>query len=388
MKKYQGKKYLTKACATAAIVGLLMTGCAPKRGGDETTAAPTQAGTVADPSVAVTEPSTENAPLDPNQYVIDLDSINVSEFIDLSKVKDLKIQTSDVTASDAFIKYQTSQDLVNNYGFTLATKDGAVEGGDTVTIDYKGYINGIRFDGGTAANAELGIGSGRFIPGFEEGIIGRRVGDEFDLNVTFPEDYSDKDFAGKKAVFKVTLKKIQTLPEVTDDQLKEKTKEKYTSYKTYAEEKAEEIKKNYHDSIILGKIMAAVTEKKEHEGLIDEYVKEQLANVDRACAAYGVDRLTYLNSTGYSVDEFEALLKDNGKAYAKQKLTILGICREEGMKIEDGELENFKKKLLEDYKEQVKSEEELLKIMTEDELEYQLLYEKFLEYLKNYKTVD
>ncbi|MBO7515923.1 MAG: FKBP-type peptidyl-prolyl cis-trans isomerase [Lachnospiraceae bacterium] len=388
MKKYQGKKFLTKACAMATAVGLLMTGCSPKRGGDETTAAPTQAGTVADPSGDSTEPSTESYLLDPNQYVIDLDSINVSDFLDLSKVKNLKIKTSDVTAGEAFIKYQISQDLINNYGFELATKEGAVEGGDTVTIDYKGYINGVRFDGGTAADAELGIGSGRFIPGFEEGIIGRSAGESFDLSVTFPEDYQDTDFAGKAAIFKVTLKKIQTLPEVTDDQLKEKTKEKYTSYKTYAEEKTEEIKKNYHDSIILGKIMSAVTEKKEHEGLIDEYVKEQLANVDRACAAYGIDRLTYLNSTGYTADQFEALLKDNGKAYAKQKLTILGICRDEGMVIKDGEMEAFKQKLLEDYKEQVKSEEELLKIMTEDELEYQLLYEKFLEYLKDYKTVD
>ena len=127
-------------------------------------------------------------------------------------------------------------------------------------------------------------------------------------------------------------------------------------------------------------------EKKQHEGLVNEYVQDQLARVDSMCASYGIDRLTYLNAYGYAADEFEKMLKENGQAYAKQKLTILGICREEGYKIEDGEMEEFKKRLVSDYK--LENEEKLMEIMTSDELEYQLFYDKFLNYLKNYETVD
>ncbi|MBR5347990.1 MAG: FKBP-type peptidyl-prolyl cis-trans isomerase [Lachnospiraceae bacterium] len=387
MKKYQSKKFLAKACATTAIVGLLMTGCGSKRGDDTTTEASqttTQAGTNADPSGESTEPTT-SAVIDPNDYVVDLDSIVISDYLDISKVKDLKIKTSDVTATDTFIKYNVDISLVNNYGLTLTEQNRAVKAGDTVTIDYKGYINGIRFDGGVASGYELGIGSGKFIPGFEDGIIGHTVNDEFDLRVTFPEDYSDKDYAGREAVFKVKISKIQAL-ETTDNEVKEKTSGKYETYQAFFDEKSVEVKQNYHDSIILGKIMSVVDEKKQHEGLVNEYVQDQLARVDSMCASYGVDRLTYLNALGYDASEFESILRENGQAYAKQKLTILAICREEGYKIEDGEMEEFKKRLVTDYK--LENEEKLMEIMTADELEYQLFYDKFLEYLKNYKTED
>ena len=390
MKKYFGKKVMTKTCAAAAIVGLLMTGCAPKRGGDATTAADPSATTAeagtTDPSGSQ-EGTTEYAGVDPKAAVIDLASISVSDYLDMSKVKDLKIKTSDVTASDAFIKYNIAAALASNYGFTWEDVDRTVEAGDLVTIDYKGYINDILFNGGTAEDYELGIGSGKFIPGFEDGIIGKKVGVEFDLPVTFPEDYQEASYAGKDAVFKVTVKKIQAMPTPTDEQIKEKSKDKYTTYRAFYDETAAEIKQNYHDSIILGRIMSVIDEKKEHEGLINEYVQQQLYNVDRACESYNTDRLTYLNYLGYTADQFESILRENGKAYSKQKLTILGICRDEGLEIKDGELDAFKKKLVEQYDE-LTSEEQLMELMAEDELEYQLYYDKFLEYLKNYKTVD
>ena len=390
MKKYQSKKIIAKAFATAAIAGLLMTGCASKRGDDTTTVAgdtSTQAGTnAADPSGESTEPTTAYQGIDPNEYVVDLDSIVISDYLDLSKVKDLKIKTSDVTASDAFIKYGVDSSLASELSIALEEKNRPVQAGDTVTIDYKGYMNDVPFSGGTAENYELGIGSGKFIPGFEDGIIGHTAGEEFDINVTFPEEYSEKDYAGKDAVFKIKIKKIQGLPTVSDEEIKERSEGKYETYQAYFDLKAEEYKKNYHDSIILGKIMAVVEEKKQHDGLINEYVQDQLARVDQMCATYGIDRLTYLNAYGYAADEFEKILKENGQAYAKQKLTILGICREMGFKIEDGEMEEFKQKLIKDYS--LETEEKLMSIMTSDELEYQLFYDKFLDYLADYKTVD
>jgi len=385
MKKYAGKKFVAKTCAGMAIIGLLMTGCDSKRGKDETTAADATTEAATDSSQ---EETTAYVPADPNDFVVDLDSINVSEYIDLSKVNDLEIKTSEVTASDAYIQYSIASSLVNTYGFTLSEKtEGTAAAGDTVTIDYKGYMNDIPFSGGTDTDAEVIIGSSKFIPGFEEGIIGKKVDDEFDIRLSFPEDYDEKDYAGKAAVFKVTLKKIQSVGEVTDEAIKEKTSGKFTTYKEFVEKTTEEAKKNYHNSVILGKILAVVEEKKQNEALINEYVQEQFYKIDADCARYGVDRLTYFNAIGIAVDELELMLKENGISYAKQKLTILGICREKGFEIKDGEMAEFKKKLIDEY-DTLTSEEDLAKIMTEDELEYQLYFEKFIEYLNDYKTVD
>ena len=386
MKKYFGKKLMTKTCAAVVAVGLLMTGCAPKRGGDATTAADTTAD-VPGTSSDVEGTTAEYVPADPKSAVIELASIDVNDYIDMSQLKDLQIKTSDVIASDAFIKYNIAAALASNYGFSWETVDRAVEPGDLVVIDYKGTINGILFNGGTAEDAELGIGSGKFIPGFEDGIIGKKAGVEFDLPVTFPENYQEPNYAGKDAVFKVTVKKVQKMQDDTDEQIKEKSKDKYATYKEFYDATSAEIKQNYHDSIILGRIMSVIEEKKQHEGLINEYVQQQLYNVDRICMNYGIDRVTYLNGAGITVDEFESMLKENGQAYSKQKLTILGICRQEGLDIKEGELDAFKQKLVDQYDE-LTSVDQLADLMAEDELEYQLYYDKFLEYLKNYKTVD
>lgn len=387
MKKYFGKKVMTKTCAAVVAVGLLMTGCASKRGGDATSADPS-ATTAEGESGSAVEGTTEYAGVDPKAAVVPLDTINVDDYLDMSKLKDLKVMTSEVTASEALIKYNVSTALESNFGFTWEEVDRLVEAGDLVILDYKGYINDIPFNGGSAEDAELGIGSGKFIPGFEEGIIGEPANKEFNVYVTFPENYQEASYSGKDAVFKVTVKKIKAIATPTDEQIKEKSEGKYETYKAFYDATAEQIKQNYHDSILLGKILSVIDEKKEHEGLINEYIQQQLYRVDRACAAAGTDRLSYLNYLGIDALGFESYLKEEGKAYAKQKLAIMGICKQEGLDvIKEGEMDAFKQKLVDQYDE-LKDVNQLMEIMAEDELVYQLYYERFLEYLKDIKTVD
>ena len=145
--------------------------------------------------------------------------------------------------------------------------------------------------------------------------------------------------------------------------------------------------REYHQSsYIFDNMMANVIEKKQHEGLINEYVLQQYNRIDQICAAYGMDRSLYYSAAGYTEAEIDNMLKENGADYAKQKLMILGICRQEGYEIEDSELAKLKQELIEEY--ELGDEETLLSYMTEDDIKDQLYYEKFRDYIKNYTIED
>lgn len=356
--------------------------------------ASTEAGTegsTAEPASAnsteeATEAAIEYPTLDLNEVVVPLDSIDVAEYIDLSKVNSMVIRSDEVKVNEASIKYNIAYYLQQEFGFTLEEVDRPVEGGDTVIIDYAGSVDGELFDGGSDTNYELGIGSESFIPGFEDGIIGKKTGDEFDLPVTFPEDYRATHLAGKDAVFHVTVNGVKALQEVTDDMIREKSEGKYETLKAYQDEIENEMREYHQSSYIFDNMMANVIEKKQHEGLINEYVLQQYNRIDQICAAYGMDRSLYYSAAGYTEAEIDNMLKENGADYAKQKLMILGICRQEGYEIEDSELAKLKQELIEEY--ELGDEETLLSYMTEDDIKYQLYYEKFRDYIKNYKIED
>ena len=335
---------------------------------------------------AETEAPIELPTFDPREVVVPLDSIDVFEYVDLSGIDDLKIKNEDIAVSDAILKYNVNTSLMSEFGYSLVEVDRPVEGGDTVVIDYEGFIDGTAFDGGKDTDSELGIGSESFIPGFEDGIIGKKKGDTFDVEVTFPEEYHAEDLAGKPAVFKVTIKAIKALPEVTDADLNEKSEGAYTSFKAYSDEVEGEIRAYYHDSFVGNKIMSVVKEKKQHEGLINEYLQQQYYRLDQMCAIYGIDRTTYLENAGYTEGEFETLLKENGVDYALQKLTILGICRKNGYEVKDGDIADLKKSLIEEN--DLENEETLMQYITEDDLKFQLLTDQFRQYISDFKTVD
>lgn len=353
----------------------------------DTTNEGTEAVTVDSTDADATDPeTTEAAAVDRSEFIVKLSSINVSDYIDISKVKELEIKNSDIAVDEGNIKYEVAAAMVDDFGIALEEKDRAVEFGDTVVIDYEGYVGDVQFEGGTASGYSLGIGSGQFIPGFEEGIVGKKAGDKFDLPVTFPEDYHSDDLAGQEAVFKITIQKVTGLPEITDADIKEKSQGYYETYQEYYNEIEEDYKNSIRDNVIFNKIMDAVEEKKDHEGLINEYVQSQMSRLDQVCTAYGIDRATYLSMMGYDEASFEAELKDYGKRYAKQKLAIIGICRDGGTTVDDAEINTYIQQMITEYA--LESEEYLLSRMTKDEIEFEILYNKFMTYIENFKTVD
>lgn len=415
---------LAKVARAAGILTLTLAlgACASKRGDDETqgttiavgdttqagseetatstkanpvlttlarTEAETEAGTEAG-TVAETEAGTEAVQPtwpDSSEYVVKLVDFKVADYVDMSKVKDLKIKKEDIEVDKEDIESAVLSALVSRLGFELEEKNRPVQNGDTVNIDFEGSVDGVKFDGGTAQGSDLVIGSGQFIPGFEEGIIGKELHDIFDLPVTFPEDYFNSDLAGKKAVFKITVNKISAPPEKPEDAvIKEKSNGQYETYQAFYDSIADQMNLENRRNVIFDKIMDAVEMKAEHEALINEYVQAQLIRLDQTCQAYGMDRKTLLEAYDYTEESYVALLKEEGKEYAKQKLAILGVCQDNGIEFKDDEIEDYKKKLVEEHN--LDSVETLMSYMTPDELQFQMFYDKFIEYIDNYKTAD
>ena len=163
-------------------------------------------------------------------------TVTVKPEVELGQYEGVEAEYRFNAPSDETVEAELKR-LQDRNGRMVPVEGRAVENGDTVTIDYEGFVDGVAFEGGTGSKKDLRIGSGSFIPGFEDAIIGHEKGTTFDINVTFPEEYHSKDLAGADAVFTITLKGIYyyKYPEVSDAFVAEKTDNKYTTVDAYKE---------------------------------------------------------------------------------------------------------------------------------------------------------
>lgn len=217
------------ALVTAAALTLSLAACGEK----ETDAASTTE--TASPETA----ATEETAADPYAYLADFDyssifdengyvtGVTASDYITLPEDLGLTLSDEANTVTDEDVSTYISENILSNYTETQEVTDRAAADGDTVNIDYVGTVDGVEFDGGSAEGYNLTLGSGTFIEGFEEQIVGHTPGESFDVTVTFPEDYRATDLAGKEAVFATTLNYIAetVTPDLTDDFVKENLSE-------------------------------------------------------------------------------------------------------------------------------------------------------------------
>ena len=235
----------------------------------------------------------------------------------------------------------------------LVTVEGrAVENGDTAVIDFEGFTDGVAFEGGKGEKFPLEIGSGTFIPGFEYQIIGKNIGEEFDVNVTFPENYQSEDLKGKPAVFKCKLHEIKAkeLPELDDefvkdvsekdtvDELKAEIRERLE--KQYSEE-AEEAADNELMDKMLEKMKAEIPQAM-YERRVDEIAREWAARTR-------IDIRDYLKYTGMTMAQFRANFKDAAKRQVELRLALSKIAELENVQVSDDDVENEYKNLSEQY---------------------------------------
>lgn len=274
--------------------------------------------------------------------------------IEIGEYKGLKAEKTTVKVDAAEVNAELNA-MVERNARMVSVEDRAAKNGDTVVIDFEGFTDGKAFDGGKAEGHSLLLGSGQFIPGFEDQIVGKNIGDEFDVNVTFPEEYGAKELAGKEAVFKVKLHeiKVKELPAVDDEfakdvsefdtlkELKADLKKKATERKKKAAEEATEnaLVQQIVDSI-KGEIPEAMFENRLNQCVEDFAYRLQ---------SQGLNLETYLKYTNSNIDDFKKSFRPQAEAQVKYRLALEKIVELENIKPDDKEIEAEYEKLAKDY---------------------------------------
>ena len=238
----------------------------------------------------------------------------------------------------------------------VTVDDRAAENGDTVKIDFEGFKDDVAFEGGKAEDFDLELGSGQFIPGFEDQIVGHSAGESFDINVTFPEEYQVKDLAGAPAVFKINLKSIskKELPELDDDMVKDSTDfDTVDEYKADIKAKLEEAAEKAADAKVEGDIFDKVIENMTAEipeVMYDNRVNEMVAELEQRMAPQGISLDMYMQFTGQTIDTIKKGYAEQAEKQVKLRLALEKIAELEKVEVTDEELEEEFKNLSETYK--------------------------------------
>ena len=241
-------------------------------------------------------------------------------------------------------------------------KDGELQNGDTATIDFTGMKDGEAFDGGTATNYDLEIGSGTFIPGFEDGMLGMKKGETRDLNLTFPESYGEPTLAGQEVVFQVTLQSFKRAPELTEDWVKANTDfETIEAYREDAKAVLKEQAQQNAETALKGTAWQTVLESSE----VVEYPEEDYNNVFEEMKAYmssqmesmiaqsGMEKAEFLEMQGMTEEDYTASIEEQCKQYAeymlKQNLIVQAIMDAEGITLSDESFDALKTEFAQSY---------------------------------------
>ena len=289
--------------------------------------------------------------------------VTVKPEIEIGEYKGLKAVKADSTVSAADVKKKL-EELQERNARLVTVEDRAVKKDDIAVIDFEGFVDGVAFDGGKGEGFELTIGSGQFIPGFEDQIIGHNAGEEFDVNVTFPAEYTP-ELAGKEAVFKVKVNeiKVKELPELDDEFAKDVSEDADTLAALKKSIKAEltEAKKAQADrdfeSALLEQLAANV-QGEIPEVMYDNKVEEEINNFAQRLAQQGLNLDGYLKYTGMDLDALKASFRDGAEKQVKLMLAVEKVVKLEGIEATDEEAEAKYAEMAEMYKmeaEQIKS---------------------------------
>ena len=276
---------------------------------------------------------------------------DVSKYVTIGEYKGLELTRTSQPVTDDDVQAEINYNLEDNGS---EVKDGTVENGDTVTINFTGTIDGKEFDGGSAEDYELVVGDGEMINGFEDGIVGMKSGETKELDLTFPDDYYEESVAGKAVVFKVTLQKFTRPAELTDEWVAENTE-----YKT-VDEYREAVKKQLEDTAVQTAdygLYSDAWNEVQAASEIKDYPKE---DVDAAKKSYqelnekyvkdaGMEMADFLESQGMSEEDYESECQQYAESKVEQNLIVQGIMDAEGLSIDDEETQKLKDDLIKEY---------------------------------------
>ena len=359
------------------------------------TAFPKYYGEVLDkePSIeAVAYPDVDIKKIDEKGLVIEA-IVAVKPEVALGEYKGIKFKKPVYNVKDEDVDADISR--LQERNSRMVDVDGrAVENGDTVIIDYSGSVDGVKFDGGTAEKQSLVIGSGSFIPGFEDQIIGMNKGDEKDINVKFPEEYHAENLKGKDAVFAIKLHEIKKkeLPEVNDDFIKDAVgAESVDAYKKEVKERLEKQNADRAERELEDEIIKKVSENATVEipdALIENQIDRMVQEMEYRMSYQGLKLADYLKYIGKTMEDYRKEYAPQAKETVKSQLVIEKIISEEKIEATD---EDVEKKIEEMAKAQNKPAPDVKKNMQARQLDYiknEIIIKKLFDGLKKDNIIE
>ncbi|MDO5409362.1 MAG: trigger factor [Lachnospiraceae bacterium] len=358
-------KRLTKVAAVLLCMAMLLAGCSGN-------------------AKKETEEETSKTP-ETTAAVVNRGEYKASDYCKIENYKGLKFAEKDVAATDEEVKKEVDALIDNAKTLKETSKDYKAKKGDTVNIDYIGYKDGKKFEGGSGEGYDLALGSGSFIEGFEDGLIGTKKGDKKELNLTFPDPYKNNpDLAGKAVVFKVTVNAVKKyeVPKYTDKFVAENTEQK--TIKEYEKYLKKEIRKNKITSALAQRLYKEAEFAKGYPESLKKYYEQSYLNYySSMMTSYGTTLEDYLKTIGKDQETF--LKEDLGETIenaVKGDLIMGTVAEKEGITAEGEEYEKLLKEQLEasgmEEKEFMKTYENEIKFLFISEKAYDLVKDSII----------
>ena len=310
--------------------------------------------------------------------------VPVEPEVELGEYKGIGVEKETVKVLQADVKAELNRMAQRNA--RTETVERKAKKNDTVDIDFEGFVDGVPFEGGKAEHHELTLGSGAFIPGFEDQLIGCKAGDEKDVVVTFPEEYHAKELAGKEATFKCKVHKVEEtiLPEIDDEFAKDvsDTCETLDDLKKEITERLKAERQEAADNAFEEKVLDAVIDGMKADipaAMIDAQVDTIVQDFGYRLQMQGMGLEQYLKMTGTEMGAFRAMFKDQAERQVKTRLALQKVVELEGITVSDKELEEEYAKMAEQYKMEV---EKVKAIVSKEALEGDLKISNALEFIK------
>ncbi len=305
--------------------------------------------------VPVDSPSVDIVQIGEGQDLILTAEVDVKPDVELGQYKGIEVEKVEYTVSEDDVEHQLEHIAEDNARW-VSIEDRSVQEGDLVTLDYAGTIDGEAFEGGTAEKQPLEIGSNRFIPGFEEQLIGLSKEEEKDITVTFPEDYHVEDLKGKEAVFHVKIHEIKEkeLPEIDDEFAKDvsefSTLEEYKAdLKLKLQESAEKNARNQMENQLLAKV-AENAKVDIPEVMIENEIDNMMQDMDMRLRYSGMSMENFLQMSNTSMEQFREQYRDSAYNRVKTQLVLEAISKAETIEVTEDDREKEYQKLADQYK--------------------------------------
>lgn len=306
------------------------------------------------------------------QNLIFVADVTVRPEVVLGQYKGVEVEKVNIIVTEDDVEKEIEK-VAEKSARLITVEDRGIQKGDIADIDFEGFIDGVPFEGGKASGYRLEIGSGNFIEGFEDQLIGAVPGDDVDVNVTFPEDYSNEELAGKAALFKVIINdvKIKELPVIDDEFAKDVSEfDTLEEYKEDIRKKLKESAEHKAKHETEDKVISKVCENAEVEipdVMIQNHIDNLVKDFDARLRYQGLDLEKYLNIMGLGYIDFRSQFEERAAAEVKTQLVLDAVCKAENVSVTEEEFEEEINKIAENYKSDV---EEFKKHLKNNDIEY------------------